>query len=157
MALADQAAGAHAFHEFENAQPRTASYTFLSRGILTLCAISCAMLVTGCARNPAQREFDPAVHELKTATAAVRVVPRTRRSSEQHRYAQPRIRRLDPALLTPQSAPDCEYKRSDLETVDSNEWDRLKAEYERQCYQDAEKAARERLNLLQASIQQARD
>lgn len=156
MALADQAARAHAFHEFENARPRAASDTFLSRGILTLCAISCAMLVTGCARDAAQREFDPAVHELKTATA-VRVVPRTRRSSEQHRHAQPRIRRLDPALLTAQPAPDCEYKRSDLKTVDSNEWDRLKTEYERQCYQDAEKAARERLNLLQAFIQQARD
>ncbi|MGB6448825.1 MAG: hypothetical protein WBE48_15140 [Xanthobacteraceae bacterium] len=156
MALADQAARAHAFHEFENARPRAASFTFLSLGILTLCAISCAMLVTGCARNAAQREFDPAVHELKTA-AAVRVVPGTRRSSEQHRYAQPRIRRLDPALLTTQPPPDCEYKRSDLKTVDSDEWDRLKTEYERQCYQDAEKAARDRLNLLQASIQQASD
>jgi hypothetical protein len=156
MAPADQAARAHAFHEFENARPRAASYTFLSRGILTLCAISCAMFVTGCARNAAQREFDPAVHELKTATA-VRVVPRTRRSCEQRRYSQPRIRRLDPALLTVQPAPDCEYKRSDLKTVDSDEWGRLKTEYERQCYQDAEKAARERLNLLQASIQQARD
>jgi hypothetical protein len=156
MALADQAARAHAFHEFENARPRAASFTFLSRGILTLCAISCAMLVTGCARNATQREFDPTVQELKTA-ATVRVVPRTRRSSEQHRYAQPRIGRLDPALLTTQPPPDCEYKRSDLKTVDSDEWDRLKIEYERQCYQDAEKAARERLNLLQASIQQARD
>jgi hypothetical protein len=35
--------------------------------------------------------------------------------------------------------------------VDPNEWARLKLEYERQCYQDAEKAARERLSQLQAS------
>jgi hypothetical protein len=35
--------------------------------------------------------------------------------------------------------------------VDPDEWARLKTEFERQCYQDAEKAARDRLNELQAS------
>ena len=40
---------------------------------------------------------------------------------------------------------------SDLKTVDPVEWARLKIEYERQCYQDAEKAARDRLALLQTS------
>jgi hypothetical protein len=35
--------------------------------------------------------------------------------------------------------------------VDPNEWARLKLDYERQCYQEAEKAARDRLRLLQAS------
>jgi hypothetical protein len=54
-------------------------------------------------------------------------------------------------LLSPQPAPDCEFKRSDLKTVDPDEWARLKVEYERQCYLDAEKAARERLAMLQAS------
>ena len=59
--------------------------------------------------------------------------------------------RPDLALLSPQPAPDCEFKRSDLKTVDPDEWVRLKVEYERQCYLDAEKTARERLALLQAS------
>jgi len=54
-------------------------------------------------------------------------------------------------LLSPQPAPDCEFNRSDLRTVDPVEWARLKTEYERQCYQDAEKAARDRLALLQTS------
>ena len=54
-------------------------------------------------------------------------------------------------MLSPQPAPDCEFKRSDLKTVDPDEWARLKVEYERQCYLDAEKAARDRLVLLQAS------
>ena len=121
-----------------------------------LCAtISCALLLTNCARDSAQREPNLALHELKVA--AVRVRPHTRRSPEQHRLAQRPVRRLDPALLTPQPAPDCDYKRSDLKTVDPDEWTRLKAEYERQCYQDAEKAARERLGLLQASVQHTRD
>jgi len=35
--------------------------------------------------------------------------------------------------------------------VDPDEWARLKTEFERQCYQDAEKAARDRLGKLQAS------
>ena len=59
--------------------------------------------------------------------------------------------RLDPALLVPVPAPDCEYKRSDFNPVDRDEWARLKVEYERQCFQNAEKAARDRLTLLQAS------
>jgi hypothetical protein len=36
--------------------------------------------------------------------------------------------------------------------VDQDEWARLKIDYERQCYQAAEKIARDRLGLLQASM-----
>jgi hypothetical protein len=35
--------------------------------------------------------------------------------------------------------------------VDPDQWERLKTEFERQCYQDAEKAVRDRLSQLQAS------
>ena len=155
MVLADQAASAPPFHEFEKARPLAVGRICFARRIAILTAISCAMLVTGCASDSAQRESRPALHEFKTAV--VRVRPRTRRPLEQHQHAPPPIRRLDPALLAPQPVPDCEFKRSDLKTVDPDEWARLKAEYERQCYQDAEKSARERLGLLQASIQQTRD
>jgi hypothetical protein len=114
------------------------------------------MLVSGCAHDSARREPDPPPHhEIKTAV--VRITPHIHRSQEQHRHAQPPIHRVDPALLAPQPAPDCEYNRSDLKTVDADEWARLKTEYERQCYRDAEKATRERLGLLQASIKQTRD
>jgi hypothetical protein len=41
--------------------------------------------------------------------------------------------------------------------VDPNEWARLKIDYERQCYQDAEKIARDRLGLLQLSVEHMRD
>jgi hypothetical protein len=61
------------------------------------------------------------------------------------------IRRPDRALLVSQPAPDCEFKRSDLKTVDPDQWARLKLDYERQCYQDAEKMVRDRLRLLQAA------
>ena len=117
--------------------------------LLTVCVIFCAMSFAGCARNPAQREVSPALHEGKAPV--VRAPVRPRRYSEPYRHAEPKIRRPDLALLSPQPAPDCEFKRSDLKTVDPDEWARLKVEYERQCYLDAEKAARERLVLLQAS------
>jgi hypothetical protein len=117
--------------------------------LLTVCVIFCAMSFAGCARNPAQREVSPALHEGKASP--IRAPIRTRRYSEPIRYAEPKIRRPDPALLSPQPAPDCEFKRSDLKIVDPDEWARLKVEYERQCYLDAEKAARERLALLQTS------
>jgi hypothetical protein len=108
----------------------------LAPRFLTLSAISCAMAVGGCAQNPAQREFqaDP-FH----ADAPAQGQPELR------------IRRPDRALLRPQPAPDCELKGSDLKTVDPDQWARLKLDFERQCYQHAEKIARDRLRLLQAS------
>ena len=117
--------------------------------LLAVGAIFCSISVAGCARNPPPREPDLAQREVKTSPT--RTAVRARRHSEQYRHAAPIIRRPDPALLSPQPAPDCEFKRSDLKTVDPDQWAQLKAEYERQCYQDAEKAARDRLVLLQAS------
>jgi hypothetical protein len=117
--------------------------------LLTVCVILCSLSFAGCARDPAQREVSPALQERKALPT--RAPMRARRYTEPVRYAEPKIRRPDLALLSPQPAPDCEFKRSDLKTVDPDEWARLKVEYERQCYLDAEKAARDRLALLQAS------
>jgi hypothetical protein len=118
---------------------------------LTACVVLCSLSFAGCARNPAQREVSPApaVHERKAPP--LRAAARSRQPAVSIRYVELKIRRPDAALLAPQPAPDCEFKRSDLKTVDPDEWARLKVEYERQCYQDAEKAARERLILLQTS------
>jgi hypothetical protein len=71
-------------------------------------------------------------------------------------HAQPRLRPLDRALLTPQPAPDCEFDRTDLKTVDPDQWARLKLDYERQCYQKAEKVTRQRLVSLQRAVGDAR-
>jgi hypothetical protein len=130
-------------------RPLSAIRTSLAQRLLTVCVILCATSFPGCARNPAQREASVTLREDKASP--IRAPARTRRYSEPIRYAEPKIRRPDPALLSPQPAPDCEFKRSDLKTVDPDEWARLKVEYERQCYLDAEKAARERLALLQTS------
>jgi hypothetical protein len=130
-------------------RPHAASLKSFGPKLLTVCVILCSMSFAGCARNPAQREVTTVLHEGKASP--LRAPLRTRRYSEPIRYAEPKIRRPDPALLSPQPAPDCEFKRSDIKTVDPDEWARLKVEYERQCYQDEEKAVRERLALLQMS------
>jgi hypothetical protein len=117
--------------------------------LLTIPVVFCAMAVAGCARNPAHREFNPVEHEVRAAP--VRAPARAHRFSRPRRYADLRIHRPDPTLLALQPAPDCEFKKTDVRAVDPDEWARLKIDYERQCYQDAEKIARDRLRLLQAS------
>ena len=149
MAIVGAALCPHDSREFAGEPLHAASLKSPAPKLLTVCVILCSMSLAGCARNPAQREVNPALHERKASP--IRAVVRPRRFPEPYRYAEPIIRRPDPALLSPQPAPDCEFKRSDLKTVDPDEWTRLKVEYERQCYQDAEKAARDRLALLQTS------
>jgi hypothetical protein len=128
--------------------------TSFAARFLTVSAAFCAMALAGCARNSAQGEFNPVQHEVRAAP--VRASARAHQYSEAPRselprYAELRVHRPDPELLAPQAAPDCEFRRADNGTVDPNEWVRLKIDYERQCYQDAEKIARDRLRQLQAS------
>jgi hypothetical protein len=85
-------------------------------------------MVAGCARHPDQRP-----------SAAPRARPESRTCH---------AARVQPA---PQRGPDCEFKGADLKTVDPLEFARLKAAYERQCRQRAEKAERNRLRRLRAS------
>jgi hypothetical protein len=117
--------------------------------------VALAMGLAGCAREPAHREFNLTQREVKAKREVrvthVRLPLHTRVHAETRQPAELRVHRVDPALLAPQPAPNCEFKRSDVKAVDPNEWARLKTEYERQCYQDAEKAARDRLAQLQAS------
>jgi hypothetical protein len=65
---------------------------------------------------------------------------------------KPQICQPDSSLLVPQRAPDCVFGRPDLKTLDPEQWARLKVEYERQCYQRAERAVREQLRQLQAAM-----
>jgi hypothetical protein len=108
-----------------------------------------ALALAGCARNPPPRESNLAPRQVRSSP--VRLVSRARVHSEVRQHAELRVRRPDPALLAPQPAPDCQFTKADIKVVDPDEWARLKTEYERQCYQDAEKASRERLSQLQGS------
>jgi len=107
-----------------------------ARKLLAVSAIACAMAVAGCARNPAQ-------HEVKADP--IQAAPPAQERPEW------RIRRPNRALLVSQPAPDCEFRGPDRNTVDPDTWARLKLDYERQCYQRAEKVARDRLRQLQAA------
>jgi hypothetical protein len=109
----------------------------LARKLLTLSAISCAMALAGCANNSSQQR-EAKADPIDAAAPA-------------HRPSELRVHRPSHALLSPQPAPDCELKASDLKTVDPDQFARLKLDYERQCYQHAEKMVRDRLRLLQAS------
>ena len=115
----------------------------------TIFVVVCAMGVTGCACYPAHRELNPVQREVRATP--VRLPLRVRVHAKERQHVELRVRRPDPALLAPQPAPNCEFKRADISAVDPDEWARLKTEYERQCYQDAEKVARDRLSQLQAS------
>ena len=104
----------------------------LAARLSTVCALGCAIAVSGCAPGSALPEpgSGPASPTISGA----------------------QICRPDPALLAPQPAPDCGFERSNLKTLDPDGWARLKLEYERKCYQNAEKTVRERLRRLQAAM-----
>jgi hypothetical protein len=126
-----------------------------ARRLPAIFCLICATAVAGCARNPAQQEVravpHPAPARINHRLATPPMVAVSTQRSDPRRELELRIRKPDPALLSLQPAPDCEFKRADVKAVDPEAWARLKAEYERQCYLDAEKAARERLGRLQAA------
>ena len=101
--------------------------------LLALAAIGCALLLAGCAAKSPQLEAGQ-----QPAGKPVTV--------------QPRIHRPSRVLLVPQPAPDCELKASGLKPVDPDQFERLKLDYERECYKNAEKLVRERLRRLQAAF-----
>jgi len=104
---------------------------------LTVSTVLCAIVLAGCAGESAQRE---------SKTGRVRV------AATVDRQLEPRIRRTNPELLAPLPAPECDFTGAGANTVDADQFARLKLDYERGCYKDAEKLARDRLRLLQTLI-----
>jgi len=151
MAIADPAHCADGAREFAKAEPRRIRLPSPASGLASASVIVAAMTLTACARNPAQHELNPVQREAGVAAfckpARHRIV-----YAAAPRRTEPRMSRPDPALLEPQTTPNCEFRRADIKAVDPDEWARLRTEYERQCYQDAEKTVRDRLNQLQAAI-----
>jgi len=99
---------------------------------------SAALIITlsGCAQGPAPQPMQTAPSQAEHAEPG---------------HAEPGFCRPDRALLAPQPVTDCAFRRSQLKTMDPDLWARLKIEYERECYQNAEKVVRHRLRLLQAA------
>jgi hypothetical protein len=110
----------------------------LARKLLVPTAVSCTLVVAGCAS-----------HSVWPEPKLVSSEP----SAPEHRRFGPAVHRSDRALLAPQPAPDCEFKGPERDAADADLLARLKLDYERHCYQQAEMVARNRLRLLQASVQ----
>src|SRR5215813_4782555 len=149
MAMAHPAHCADDCRGSAKAQLRPNGPLSLRPKLLTTSVVVLAMGLAGCARDPVHRELNLVQREVRAAP--VRSPSHVRVHAEARQHVELRARPRDPALLAPQPAPNCEFKRADIRAVDPDEWARLKTEYERQCYQDAEKAARDRLGQLQAS------
>ena len=110
----------------------------LARKLLVPTAVSCTLVMAGCAS-----------HSVWPEPKLVSSEP----SAPEHRRFGPAVHRSDRALLAPQPAPDCEFKGPERDDVAADLLARLKLDYERHCYQQAENLVRNRLRLLQASVQ----
>jgi hypothetical protein len=167
MASAHPAHCADDYREWAKPRSRLGGLLLLSK-LPAISVVVLALGLAGCARDPARGDLNAVHHNPKPAQREVRATParlpsrvasrvpsRVPWRAPVHTDTRPpvelRVSRPDPALLTAQPAPNCEFNRADIKAVDPDEWARLKAEFERQCYQDAEKTARDRLSQLQAS------
>ena len=137
MAIAGRAAsGDNASRGMRSGAGGLGALSALAPKLLSLAALSLAMALAGCAQHSAQ-------HEVKADPIEAAAPPQG--------HPDFRIHRPNRALLISQPAPDCEFRGTELKTVDPDQWARLRLDYERQCYQRAEKKVRDRLRLLQAS------
>jgi len=93
----------------------------------------------------------PRLLTLATLLFAMTVAGCGRHSERQTRAVPPEARTCQFARAQPQPPPDCEFRESELKTVDPAQFARLKAAYERQCYRRVERAERERQRRLRAS------
>jgi len=156
MAIARCAHSAGDGFELAKPQLRLSKLLPLSPRLPLVSLAVLALGLAGCARDPARGDLRPAHGDFKRAhrevrATPVRLPPRRRVYVETQQPTELGARRPDPALLTAQPAPRCEFTNTDLKSVDPDQWERLKTEFERKCYQDAEKAVRDRLGQLQAS------
>lgn len=156
MAIARPAHGADDACKLAKPQLRLSNLLSLAPKLPAISVVVLALGLAGCARDPARGDLSAVHPDSKQAHREVRATPvRLPRRPRVHAEAQPavelRVHRPDPALLTAQPAPHCEFTNTDLKAVDPDQWDRLKTEFERKCYQDAETAVRDRLSQLQAS------
>ena len=147
----------------------------IAQTLMALAAASLVLTIAACSSNSAQ-ERSASNQPSNRAWTQARLI-RERSSQERsatHRTAavHPRpgrqTRRADRTLVAheaihesdhesihepvhEQPPPDCVFKGSEPDTVDADQWARLKLDYERHCYEQAEEADRKRLQELLAS------
>jgi hypothetical protein len=136
----------------------------------TLAAASLVLTIAACSSNPAQ-ERSASGQVQKQASNQIRLI-RERWGRERsatycaaiHPRPERQAHRSDRTLVAHESAdesarepihepapPDCKFKGPEPDTVDADQWARLKLDYERHCYEQAEEADRKQLEQLLAS------
>jgi hypothetical protein len=147
----------------------------VARTLLALAAASLALTIAGCSSNSAQERSASNQVSNRAWTQARLIRQRsnpessaTYRAAAVHPRPGRQTRRADRTLVAHESiheldresvhepihqqpAPDCDFKGSEPDTVDADQWARLKLDYERHCYEQAEEADRKRLEELLAS------
>jgi len=130
----------------------------VARTLLLLSAASLVLTIAACSSSSSQDKsassrssvqerlvWDGSLQDRSTQERSV-----TYRTAAAHpRPGQ--TRRTNRTVFAQPPAPDCEFKGSGLHTVDPDQWARLKLDYERNCYEQAEALARKRLQQLLAS------
>lgn len=157
-----------------NAKQNTSAAQQLHSVVQTLLALAAASLVltiAACSSNSAQQR-SASVQAANQASSQIRST-RERWSRERsaaycaavlHPRPGRQAHRSDRTLVAHQTVdesvrepihepppPDCTFKGPDPDTVDADQWARLKLDYERHCYEQAEEADREQLEQLLAS------
>jgi hypothetical protein len=148
----------------------------IAQTLLAFAAVLLVLTIAACSSNSAQ-ERSASNQVPNQAANRIRLIRESRERSATYRAAavHPRpggqAHRSDRTLVAheaahevthesaPESvgesihepAPDCQFKGPEPETVDADQWARLKLDYERYCYEQAEEADRKRLDQLLAS------
>ncbi len=121
---------------------RTETLVAIVRMRLALSAISIALTITGCSSyatpDKSVSTDDKSIRNSSTSSVA---------------YRQSGTHGSNRALLASRSPPNCELAGLEPDTIDADGWARLKLDYERHCYKQAEMLARKRLRQLLASGQ----
>jgi hypothetical protein len=129
----------------ESTRPRT-----VARTLLALSAASLVLTVAACSSNSAQNKSASTQVSAQGKFVQDRSI-QDKSATYRGATAIPRPHRFNRTPIAHQPAPDCEFKGPEPETVDADQWARLKLDYERHCYEQAEMRARKRLEQLLAS------
>jgi hypothetical protein len=147
----------------------------VAQALLALAAVSLVLTIAACSSNSARETSasNQAVNQApnqirltrerwrreKSATygaAAVHACPgrqahRSDRTLVAHESVQQSAQESAHEVIQEPSPPNCEFKGPEPDTVDADQWARLKLDYERHCYEQAEEADRKQLGQLLAS------
>jgi hypothetical protein len=135
----------------------------VAQTLLALAAASLVLTIAACSSNSTQNRSASTQASnqasTQTSTQAYRMAAVHPRPGRRARHRSDRTVVMDEtvhqsvheSVHEPPPPPNCEFKGPEPETVDADQWARLKLDYERHCYEQAEEADRKRLEQLLAS------